>query len=639
MVKVLGDTANVDKIFGNFELLKKANEAVQKLIDGGLKQLPPELQAVQSAWLEMNAAIASTAGSTAGAVGAFSMLLDMALKAKEQIKEALSPQDIFGALGSFGGGFGAIGAQLINLTKVYGANVDKAAIKQQKLTEAIFQTASAFSMFGSQIGGVFGALLDGIGSAIAAWGQYREAMKAATTDAQRSAAKMQAFGAIAGVVGQVGSSIEGSHAKTGGVLKGAASGAMMGAAIGSILPGIGTVIGGVVGGVVGALGGLISGIKKNSEKLKQAQEQATKAFVETFQAWQQLRLEIVDAGAEGVNQVIDAMFVDGKLSEEFTSAANAADYVAASFGMLREAGYSTAAALAKLKPSLELMSKDAKKFAGSAAEPLLQMARFAEKNEKLLQFMDGIAAMAEGLAAMGLLTQDLLNKIAGDLSASIKKMEDAGLSHAQALAMSAEDLYKLKQAAEKSGLTLDDHTQKLIDDAAAAGLFEGLADPLEQLVEIEKMMLVAMTALVGVMGGQLPAAVQKMVDAFLAAANRAGAVDGGGEAPSGGGGGGEGGGGGGLGRRGFQHGGYLPERHGGYPVRVAERGTGGEYMIPGKQMEALVGAIAALADSRGGDGDVFLDAVKVGEVMGDRARSGGSFLTSINEAQRRRGRG
>jgi hypothetical protein len=300
---------------------------------------------------------------------------------------------------------------------------------------------------------------------------------------------------------------------------------MTGAAVGVAFGGSGAVPGAIIGGLIGAFSGWAAESKRQAEALKAKKDAAVKAFGDLFDSWKQARSELAKKGAEGVNQLVGALVDEnGNLIEGLTTAANAAIYVAATFAVLRASGMSTAQALEALKPALDAFAKSPEQFAGTAAEPLLQMAQWAEANAAMLQFLDGLGMTAVALAGFNMLTQDLANRIAADMSATIDKMVASGLTYDQALALSAQDLYDLKEAAERSGVTLDEHTQKLIDDAKAAGLFKDLEDPLKQLNESMGAMVVAMAELIHLFGGTVPAAVQKMVDEFLSAAATVGSA-------------------------------------------------------------------------------------------------------------------
>lgn len=392
-------------------------------------------------------------------------------------------------------------------TEHMGENMAEAAERAEALEGAL----KGVSMLANTIGGSFGEML----------GVVENIAKSFEGFAGKSG--IGKFNAIAGAFGMIGGQIGG---KAGGALQGAAGGAMTGAAIGSILPGIGTVIGGVIGGVGGLISGLFGGGKKKAAELKKKKDEAIAAFASLFDEWKSARTELAGKGAEGLNSLVGALFDEnGKFNSALTSAANAAEYTAATFAMLRQSGMTTAQALEAIKPALDAMKKDPSKFGGTAAAPLIQMAQAAEANQALLTFVGGLGMTAQALAGFNMLTQDMATRISVDMGASIDKLaasiQSKGVpaldAYNQALALSAQDLYNLQQAAEQSGTTLDAHTQKLIDDAEHAGLFEGLEDPMKKLVELNGAMVSAMGELVKLMGGQLPAAIQKLVDEFNSA--------------------------------------------------------------------------------------------------------------------------
>jgi len=295
--------------------------------------------------------------------------------------------------------------------------------------------------------------------------------------------------------------------KSGSALGGAVSGGMTGAAVGGP-------VGAVIGAAVGGLLGLFGGGKKKAEELRKRQQEAMDSFGKLFDEWKQARTELAGQGADAVNSLIEGLFdEEGAFVEGLTSASNAASYVAASFEMLRRSGMSTAQALERLKPALDKIRSDPQ-FAGGAADPLISMANAAEAHAAALDFTAQLGVMANALAGFGLLTQDLATKMSLDMGGAIQAMIDAGVPYEQALALNAQALYDLQQAAQQSGVALDGHTQQLIDDAENAGLFEGLEDPMKKLVELNGAMVAAMGELVKLMGGTLPAAIQKLVDEF-----------------------------------------------------------------------------------------------------------------------------
>lgn len=319
----------------------------------------------------------------------------------------------------------------------------------------------------------------------------------------------KALSTILSGVASIGASLK-NIGGVGGLLKNLTGGG----GLGGIFAGAG-VVGSIVGGVVGIFKGIFGDSKKKAEELKKKQDEAVKSWVSLFEQWQQMRSELANKGADAINTMIGTLFdEDGKFTAEFTSAANAATYVAAQFNVLRASGLSVAQALAKMGPALDAMGKDAKKFGGTVAAPLIQMAKFASENEKLLAFTESLGQTAIALASFGQFTQEIANMMSGDLVNSINKMIGKGLSYEQALGLSAQTLFDLEQAAKNSGVALSAQAQKMIDDARSQGLFEGLQDPMQKLIELQGAMVAAMGQLITLMGGAVPAAIQRMIDEF-----------------------------------------------------------------------------------------------------------------------------
>jgi hypothetical protein len=386
-------------------------------------------------------------------------------------------------------------------------DVDKAlgdaaenADKTKAAGEAWKVAMQGVALLAGAIGGKFGEVLgvvENIGKAFEDW---------ASKDL------VGRIGAIAGAVGQIGGLIGG---KTGSAIQGAAGGAMTGAAVGSLAGPVGTAVGAVVGGIAGLIGGLFGGAKREAEELAKQKDEAIKAFSDLFEQWKAAMQEARAMLAGSLDKVLAPLFDDeGQFVGGLTSAANAAAYVAATFEALRRSGLSFSQALEAIRPSLQRLADNAEAFLGTAAEEILGIFNFAEANKETFEFIEGLGEMAAALSGFGRLTQDMANRIASDMSGAIDAMVNAGLDYNVALALNAQALYNLQQAAERSGVTLDEHTQQLIDDAENAGLFEGLEDPMKKLVELNGAMVAAMGELVRLMGGQLPAAIQRLIDEF-----------------------------------------------------------------------------------------------------------------------------
>lgn len=443
-------------------------------------------KALSEATADANDALVAATGSYASALSREVAAIQAAAAAQVRKVEAMvAAGDITQAEGD----------RLISIWNKVAA-AQRSAAGKADLTGGLKGLADGLAALGDVASVTFGEITNFAGGAL-------NAIVAMNDEAVRG---QNVWGKLGGVIGGAAAAY-----KSGSVLGGAAKGAAAGAAFGPI--------GAAIGAVGGAILGLFGKSKKKAAELKKKQDAAMDAFGSMFDDWKRAREELASKGTEGVNALLGAMVgEDGKLTTEFTSVANASAYVAAQFEVLRKSGLSTAEALAALKPATDaLRTAGGEAIAGTAAEPLIQMANFAAANEGLLAFVSGLGMTAQSLSGFGLFTQDLANMMSVDMAASFQKIIDAGVPYQQALALTAQDLYNLQQAAKNSGVTLDAHTQSLIDDAESAGLFKGLEDPMKKLVELQGAMVAATAELVKLMGGTLPAAIQKLVDEFNSA--------------------------------------------------------------------------------------------------------------------------
>jgi hypothetical protein len=251
----------------------------------------------------------------------------------------------------------------------YVLRAKEAGEKTEEVAEKTFDWATALqgvALLAGALGGKFGEVLQvvqNIGDAFKDW------------DTKDLVGKI---GAIAGGVGQIGGVVGG---RAGRGIQGAAGGAMTGAAIGSVIPGVGTAVGAVVGGIAGLFGGLFGNAEEEAAELQRQKDEAIQAFSDMFEDWKHAREELAATGAEGLNSLIDSLFnEDGEFVSGLTSAANAAEYVAATFNMLRASGRSVTQALEMLGPALRQMRENPDAFRGTSAESLVNLLAFAEAN-------------------------------------------------------------------------------------------------------------------------------------------------------------------------------------------------------------------------------------------------------------------
>lgn len=188
-----------------------------------------------------------------------------------------------------------------------------AAAAQQALGARFIQAGQELQAFGSQIGGVFGALVSGIGMATAAWGDYQASAKGAADKTQLAVA---ALGAVAHAAGASMDSASGGKR----ALAGAASGAKLGMMVGSVIPGVGTVIGAAAGAVIGGIAGALkkpSWVKVGQEAGKILGTEVSKELAKQIEATAK-ELDVSIATASLLN-LGDAMSQSGESAVSFGS--------------------------------------------------------------------------------------------------------------------------------------------------------------------------------------------------------------------------------------------------------------------------------------------------------------------------------
>ena len=323
------------------------------------------------------------------------------------------------------------------------------------------------------------------------------------------------FNMVASAVGQVGGLIGEKHKKTGGAIQGAAGGAMTGAAIGSIIPGIGTVVGGVVGGIVGGVAGWLKGKKEQEEALEELKKGLIDGIGNLAQEMEAIIQEKLEGGISGLGKVFSYMADSTDLTQERLD--NMGVVGLAMFQALRDEGYSVVDAMMaigdSLDSALEAAEANGLEVSGMFGE-LVSFRNLVMENEGLVGAVEGLGQVFDALRSTGNLTQEAYEALQAEINTSYAAMIEQGFTANQALSLMAPTLYQIQQAAEDGLIAIDAETQGLINQAEAGGLFDGLVDPMDKLVEIQEMMLEAVGALVEAFGGSLPDAVQKYIDSL-----------------------------------------------------------------------------------------------------------------------------
>jgi TP901 family phage tail tape measure protein len=108
---------------------------------------------------------------------------------------------------------------------------------------------------------------------------------------------------------------------------------------------------------------------------------------------------------------------------------------------------------------------------GAAIQELMKMSDIAEANENLFSAIGGTQDLIESLGNTGFMTAETLTDLANQTAGYYNQLTEAGMTSQQALATIAPSLEDLAYYADQYGLTLDDATKSLIEQAKAAGVY------------------------------------------------------------------------------------------------------------------------------------------------------------------------
>jgi hypothetical protein len=220
--------------------------------------------------------------------------------------------------------------------------------------------------------------------------------------------------------------------------------------------------------------GLIQLVKNSRELGQEVPEIA--AFVEQ---------QLADA-AQGISKVIGGIQIVDKQSAQD----QATIFAGAFFATLEEQGLLAAVdafqpAFEELKKSIADAGIEGVNFGG--VERLFEIAG-KEEFRPLLEGVQGLNEALVGMANSGYLTADSFSAFQRQGQAAFDQLTAAGLTQEESLQQIAPFLQSAIDAAERFGIPLDENTQKLIDQAEAAGIaFE--TDPMNRMADA--MVLVA----------------------------------------------------------------------------------------------------------------------------------------------------
>ena len=194
------------------------------------------------------------------------------------------------------------------------------------------------------------------------------------------------------------------------------------------------------------------------------------------------------------------------------TASAAAGSIAAVFSELTAGGMSTVDALAKLQPSIDGVKAWLAKAGiggGEAFDRIAMMAAIAGDAiaGPALQAVAGLGNALTGLANTGLLTQETFAGLASQVGATFNALVAQGTNGDAALQMMQPTLQKLYEMQEQFGFTVDESTQKLIDQAVESGIVgDKFKSAQDRMVDALDRLLGRFDVLLNAMGVKLPAA-------------------------------------------------------------------------------------------------------------------------------------
>lgn len=158
-------------------------------------------------------------------------------------------------------------------------------------------------------------------------------------------------------------------------------------------------------------------------------------------------------------------------------------FAATFFAVLEEQGLK--AAVDALGPAFEAMQEKLAAFGDvdfGGVGRFFELARDPQFGP-LLEGVEGLNQLMTGLANAGYLTADSFNAIQGQGLAAFEQLTAAGLTEQEALQQMAPLLQNIIDASQKFGFEIDADTQKLIDQAEAAGIAFS-TDPMQRMVDV-----------------------------------------------------------------------------------------------------------------------------------------------------------
>ena len=138
-----------------------------------------------------------------------------------------------------------------------------------------------------------------------------------------------------------------------------------------------------------------------------------------------------------------------------------------------------------LKDVIGMLAQKQEEMGLAGSEAFNQLKRFqnlVETNRELVESVTAVGDMLTALGNVGALTEETFADLTAQAVGGFDKLVAAGFTSQEALTMMVPSLKAIQQAQETYGFTIDDNTQKLLDQAETLGLLES-SDPAEVMKE------------------------------------------------------------------------------------------------------------------------------------------------------------
>lgn len=341
---------------------------------------------------------------------------------------------------------------------------------------------------------------------------------------QDVANQFSAMGGAGGFVASIAGGIAGIAAQVQRLKTSVAQGGLAGAGgLGGLLGKLGAGLGiagaafgigkAIFGGIKGLFGGDKEAEKKREEERKRVLDESITKLQGLQQRLEKFRMDKLQEAVGGTASMFMNLANTAGVSQERMERVGRLG--AATFAALKAEGLSTVDAIEAMGPAfdaaLEAVAKTGLELPAAMAE-FAQFRQLVLDNKELVAAAEGIGQVVTGLLATGNLTQQTMADVSAEVGDIFGQLQEEGFNANQALAALAPSLFAIQQAAKDGKIAVDEETQALIDQAEAAGLFENMSDPMQEMVEIQKLMLETTAALAKVFGAVLPAEVQKYID-------------------------------------------------------------------------------------------------------------------------------